>query len=150
MFTRFDPYFSPFPATRPLARTRSVPIDVVRHESHLEILADLPGADPDSVELTVENRTLTLAFDRPVPEGADFAIQNRPYGSFRTELSLSTALDGNGTDASFDGGVLTITIPYAEEAKPKKVLISSGVPGSLVANDTTETGGGEATGASAN
>lgn len=129
--TRFDPFFSPFAATRPVTRTRSVPIDVIRHEGHLEILADLPGVDPDSVELTVEDRVLTLAFERPVPEGADFAVQGRPHGAFRTELSLSTALDGSATDAGFDAGVLTITIPFAEEAKPKKVLISTPAAGEL-------------------
>ena len=130
---RFDPFFSPFPSTRSVSRTRSVPIDVIRHDDHLEIVADLPGADPDAVELTVENRVLTLAFERPVPEGSDFAVQGRPHGAFRTELSLSTALDGSATDASFDAGVLTITIPFAEEAKPKKVLISTSAAGELPA-----------------
>ena len=130
---RFDPFFSPFPSTRSVSRTRSVPIDVIRHDDHLEIVADLPGADPDAVELTVENRVLTLAFERPVPEGSDFAVQGRPHGAFRTELSLSTALDGSATDASFDAGVLTITIPFAEEAKPKKVLISTSAVGELPA-----------------
>mgnify|MGYP001816642306 FL=1 len=130
---RFDPFFSPFPSTRSVSRTRSVPIDVIRHDDHLEIVADLPGVDPDAVELTVENRVLTLAFERPVPEGSDFAVQGRPHGAFRTELSLSTALDGSATDASFDAGVLTITIPFAEEAKPKKVLISTSAVGELPA-----------------
>ena len=96
-------------------------------------MADLPGVDPAAVELTVENRVLTLAFERPVPEGADFAVQGRLYGSYRTELSLSTALDGSGADASFDAGVLTITIPFPEEAKPKKVLISTSTAGELPA-----------------
>lgn len=130
---RFDPFFSPFPSTRSVSRTRSVPIDVIRHDDHLEIVADLPGVDPDAVELTVENRVLTLAFDRPVPEASDFAVQGRPHGAFRTELSLSTALDGSATDASFDAGVLTISIPFAEEAKPKKVLISTSAAGELPA-----------------
>jgi HSP20 family protein len=131
--TRFDPFFSPFPSTRSVSRTRSIPIDVIRHDDHLEIVADLPGVDPAAVELTVENRVLTLAFERPVPEGADFAVQGRLYGSYRTELSLSTALDGSGTDASFDAGVLTISIPFADEAKPKKVLISTTTAGELPA-----------------
>jgi len=133
--SRFDPFFSPFASTRSVSRTRSIPVDVLRHDDHLEIVADLPGVDPDAVELTVENRVLTLAFDRPVPEGADFTVQGRGYGSFRTELSLSAALDGSGTDASFDAGVLTITIPFADEAKPKRVLISTSATGELPVED---------------
>jgi HSP20 family protein len=132
--TRFDPFFSPFPSTRSVSRTRSIPVDVIRHDDHLEIVADLPGVDSDAVELTVENRVLTLTFERPAPDGADFAVQGRPHGTFRTELSLSTALDGSGTDASFDAGVLTITIPFAEEAKPRKVLISTSAAGELPAD----------------
>jgi HSP20 family protein len=135
--TRFDPFFSPFASTRSVSRTRSIPIDVLRHDDHLEIVADLPGVDPDAVELSVENRVLTLAFDRPVPEGADFAVQGRGYGAYRTELSLSAALDGSGTDASFDSGVLTITIPFADEAKPKKVLISTAPAAELAAESET-------------
>jgi HSP20 family protein len=136
--SRFDPFFSPFPATRTASRTRSIPFDVIRHDGHLEIAADLPGIDPDAVELTVENRVLTLAFERPVPEDVDFAVRGRLYGSYRTELSLSTALDGSATDASFDAGVLTITIPFADEAKPKKVLISTSPAGELPAEPGDE------------
>ena len=130
---RFDPFFSPFPSTRSVSRTRSVPIDVIRHDDHLEIVADLPGVDPDAVELTVENRVLTLAFERPVPEGSDFAVQGRPHGAFRTELSLSTALDGSATDASFDAGVPPPTTPCAEEPQPKKVLTPTSAVGALPA-----------------
>ena len=92
--TRFDPFFSPFPSTRSVSRTRSIPIDVIRHDDHLEIVADLPGVDPAAVELTVENRVLTLAFERPVPEGSDFAVQGRPHEAKPKKVLISTSTAG--------------------------------------------------------
>jgi HSP20 family protein len=89
---------------------------------------DLPGIDPSSVDITVEKGTLTVKAERrwETADGSRVLVSERPQGAFTRRLRLGEALDGNRTEARYDNGVLTLTIPVAEQAKPRKVEITRG------------------------
>jgi HSP20 family protein len=91
---------------------------------------DLPGVDPDSVDVTVEKDMLIVKADRrwDVAEGDRVLVSERPQGTFTRRLLLNEHLDGEQTQARYDNGVLTLTVPVAEQAKPRKVEIMSGEP----------------------
>jgi HSP20 family protein len=104
------------------------PLDVYETKDHFVVTVELPGVEPDSVDLTVEDATLTIRGDRPfygdVPEEAFHRVERR-YGSFARSLQLPPTANPEAIEAGFDRGVLTIEVPKAEEAKPKKITIKA-------------------------
>ncbi|HET8662316.1 MAG TPA: Hsp20/alpha crystallin family protein [Micromonosporaceae bacterium] len=86
---------------------------------------DLPGVDPDSIDVTVERNVLTVTAQRQRPqrEGVEQVIAERPMGTFRRQLFLGETLDTDHLEANYDNGVLTLRIPVAEQAKPRKIMI---------------------------
>lgn len=139
MLTRFDPFreLERAMTARPLTRTVA-PMDAVRTDDHLELHFDLPGFDADSIDLTVERNVLTLTARRTwqPAEGEQAVVRERRHGVVRRQVVLSDALDGDRVEASYDAGVLTVRIPVAETAQPRRVAIT-------VAGGTDE-GDGEA------
>jgi HSP20 family protein len=109
------------------ARPAVMPMDAYRDQNSFVVHLDLPGVDADSIDLTVEQNVLSVHAERkpPVGEGAERVVDERPYGVFSRQLFLGETLDTDHLSASYDAGVLTITIPVAEQAKPRKVQISS-------------------------
>jgi len=107
-------------------RVRQIPVDAYRRGNDFIIHLDLPGADPGSVELTVEKDVLTVQATRTwMPtEGDQVTVQERGQGEFKRQLLLGEGLDRDHVAASYEDGVLTITIPVAEQAKPRKVEIT--------------------------
>ena len=89
---------------------------------------DLPGIDPESIELDVERNVLNVRAERrsPAPENAEPLVAERPTGTFTRQLFLGETLDTERIDASYDAGVLTLRIPVAEQAKPRRIQISGG------------------------
>lgn len=134
MFRSFDP-FREFDRAFDAPRVASVPVDVVRREHGVVVYLDVPGVDPATLDITVDKNTLTIEGERPDPlaEGDKVIAAERPRGSFRRQLFLGTELDAVGVAAESEHGVLTITIPFAESAKPRKVLIGTG--GALTEGD---------------
>ena len=110
-----------------------MPMDAFEHDGVYTLRFDIPGVDPDSVDLTVEGGLLTVTAERPIEEneGATWLLRERPSGTHRREVRLGARLDHSNVSASYESGVLTVTIPIREEAKPKKVAISSGSPEKL-------------------
>ena len=110
------------------ARPNVMPMDAFRDDSKFVIQLDLPGVDPDSIDLTVERNVLTVHAERkpPVGESAERVVAERSYGVFSRQLFLGETLDTEHLTASYDAGVLTLTIPVAEQAKPRKVQVSGG------------------------
>jgi HSP20 family protein len=103
-------------------------LDVYEAEDRLELTLELPGIDPDAVELTVEDSVLSISGTRQFR--SDVSEENyrrveRRYGSFTRSLHLPPTADAEGIKASFDKGVLTIEVPKREEAKPKKIEIKA-------------------------
>jgi HSP20 family protein len=113
-------------SSRRASATASVmPIDAYREGDHFLVHFDLPGVDPASVELTVEKNVLTVRAERGAHWGpdAELIVAERPQGSFSRQLFLAETLDTDRIDASYDAGVLTVRIPVAEAAKPRRVEI---------------------------
>jgi len=111
-----------------ILRPAAMPMDAFRQGDHLVVRFDLPGVDPDSVGLTVEKNVLTVSAERTwQPERSDEVLASeRAHGTFTRQLFLGESLDTGHIEASYDNGVLTVSIPVAEEAKPRKIEITSG------------------------
>jgi HSP20 family protein len=88
---------------------------------------DLPGADPSSIEVQVEQNALTVRAERVFEEreGDEILARERPEGLFSRQIFLGQHLDVDRIEASFDHGVLTLSIPVAETAKPRRIQIQS-------------------------
>lgn len=114
-------------------RPAAMPVDAYRQGDRFVVSFDLPGVAPSSIDLTVENNVLTVAAERQWQPSEDQQVvaSERPHGSFRRQLLLGDGLDLERVDASYDHGVLTVTIPVAEQAKPRKVEISGGTAKAL-------------------
>ncbi|MBV7698889.1 Hsp20/alpha crystallin family protein [Streptomyces sp. TRM70350] len=113
-----------FGPTRPAA----MPMDAYRSGDEFVVHFDLPGIDPETIELDVERNVLNVRAERrgPAPEGAELIVAERPTGSFTRQLFLGDTLDADRVDASYDAGVLTLRIPVAEAAKPRRIQITGG------------------------
>jgi HSP20 family protein len=88
---------------------------------------DLPGVDADSIELTTEQNVLTIGAERrfELEKDDQVVVSERPQGAFSRQLFLSDALDTERIDASYHDGVLTLSIPVAERAKPRRIQVAS-------------------------
>jgi HSP20 family protein len=105
---------------------RSFPMDAYRRGDRFFIHLDLPGVDPDSIEMTTENNVLTISADRrfPVEDGDQLIVSERPQGTFSRQLFLGDTLDTDRITATYEQGVLTLEIPVAEQAKPRRIQIT--------------------------
>jgi HSP20 family protein len=109
-----------------LARPAVMPMDAWREGDTFHVEFDLPGVNPESIDLDVERNVVTVKAERPSREGnAEMIAAERPRGVFSRQLILGDNLDTQHIEASYDAGVLTLLIPVAEQAKPRKIVISS-------------------------
>lgn len=109
------------------ARTPSLmPMDCLRTGEAFVCRFDLPGIDPDSLDVSAENNTLTVKAERRRrdPEGSTYLVSERPSGSYRRQLVLGDGLNVDDIRAEYRDGVLTLTIPVAERAKPRRIEIT--------------------------
>jgi HSP20 family protein len=106
---------------------RAIPMEAYRRGDQFFIHLDLPGVSPDDVDLTLERNVVAIRAERRSPrqEGDEVLIDERPQGTFTRQLFLGENLDAERLNASYDLGVLTITIPVAEQAKPRRVQIAA-------------------------
>jgi HSP20 family protein len=105
---------------------RTMPMDAYRHEDQWVVHFDLPGIDSDSIELTVENNMLAVKAHRPRQqiEDVQWLVSERLHGTFSCRLSFGDGLNLDSIKASYDQGVLTISIPVAEQVKPRRIEIT--------------------------
>jgi HSP20 family protein len=109
-----------------MARPTVMPMDAWREGENFVVEFDLPGVDPESIDLDVERNVLTVKAERPALSDTSEAIANeRPRGVFSRQLFLGETLDTDKIEASYTDGVLRLTVPVAEEAKPRKIQIAS-------------------------
>jgi HSP20 family protein len=116
------------PSSGTWSRPASLPMDAYRSGDEYVIAFDLPGVTPDAIELNVERNVLTIKAERrPVqaPEGVELQIAERPLGVFSRQLFLGDSLDTDRIQAAYADGVLTLKIPVAEQAKPRKIEIGA-------------------------
>ncbi len=131
MLMRFDPFKDFERWAQQLSggtRYSVMPMDAYRHGDHWVAAFDLPGVDPASIDVTVEKNVLTVRAERSwqAQEGAEVVVNERPQGVFTRQLFLGDGLDPDHIEASYEAGVLTVRLPVAEQAKPRKVAITSG------------------------
>ncbi|MGM7774586.1 Hsp20/alpha crystallin family protein [Arthrobacter sp. KNU-44] len=109
------------------ARPAAMPMDAWREGEDFVVAFDLPGVNVDSVDIDVERNVLTVKAERPDPVGEDTELiaSERPRGIFSRQLILGDALDTEGVKANYDAGVLTLRIPVAEKAKPRRIEIET-------------------------
>lgn len=133
MVMRFDPFRDLDRLTERLLTTaadmsqtmRTMPLDVYRSGGHYVVHCDLPGVDPGSVDVGVDGRTMTIRARRsPRAENVEWLTHERPTGAFVRQLSLGNGLDLDHIEATYADGVLTLSIPVAEQAKPRKVSVA--------------------------
>lgn len=132
MLMRTDPFRDFDRLTQQLfgANTRPsvMPMDAYRSGDEFLVHFDLPGSDPETIELDVERNVLNVRAERrsPAPEDAEMLVAERPTGTFTRQLFLGETLDTDRIDASYEAGVLTLRIPVAEQAKPRRIQITGG------------------------
>lgn len=152
MLMRFDPFrhVDPF---RELDRALSaaggsaapaMPMDAVRREHEIELRFDLPGVDAGSIDVEVDGDELRVAAERQraTAEGERVLNAERRFGRMTRRVLLGEDLDSDGVVASYVDGVLVVTIPIAERATPRKVLVGTAA-GAPQAIDTTEVPGSD-------
>ncbi|MHB8243929.1 MAG: Hsp20/alpha crystallin family protein [Acidimicrobiales bacterium] len=141
MLMRFDPFREVDRLVQPPWPPRnSVPLDVYRRGEEFVVRVDLPGIDPSSIDLQVEKNVLTLNAERSwaPSDGDEVIVSERPQGSFTRRLFLGDGLDSESISASYENGVLSVIVPVAEAAKPKKVQVAVGASGSVIDAPATE------------
>jgi HSP20 family protein len=106
---------------------RRMPMDLYRDGDHYVMTADLPGIDPGSVDIDVDGQLLTIRAERTLAsgDGVKWITREREAASFLRQLNLGQGVDTEGIAATYNNGVLTVTIPVSEKAKPRKVEVTT-------------------------
>ncbi|MGW8065254.1 Hsp20/alpha crystallin family protein [Streptomyces ziwulingensis] len=110
------------------SRPSAMPMDAYREGDSYVIALDLPGVDPDAIDIDVERNMLTVRAERrpaPKADGVQMELSERPLGVFSRQVMLADTLDTEHITADYDAGVLTLRVPIAERAKPRKISIST-------------------------
>jgi HSP20 family protein len=130
MLVRFDPFRDLDRLTSEMlgaARTpAAMPMDCLRTSDSVVVRFDLPGIDAESLEVSTENNTLTVNASRRRhdPEGVTYLVSERPSGQYGRQLVLGEGLAVDAIRADYSDGVLTLTIPVAERAKPRRIEVT--------------------------
>lgn len=106
---------------------RQMPMDLYRDGDHYVLTADLPGIDPGSVDVDVDGQLLTIRAERTLTggDGVKWITRERSSGTFLRQLSLGQGIDTERISANYRNGVLSVTIPVSEQAKPRKIEIAT-------------------------
>ncbi len=129
MLMRFDPFRELDRLTQASwgQNRPTMAMDAYRRNGDFVVHFDVPGVDPGAIDLTVEQNVLTVTAERSFArhEGDEVVVAERPQGRFSRQLFLGESLDPNQIRADYDRGVLTLHIPVAEKAKPRKVEVTT-------------------------
>ena len=124
--TTFDPFAR---LTRQaFGQATVMPLDGVRRDGDVLLRFDVPGIDPDSIEVTVDRGVLTVSVKRQEEraENDKFFVRERSMGTFTRRLYLSKNLNADAVEAAYSNGVLEVRIPVLEQARPRKVEVRQG------------------------
>jgi len=111
------------------SKPNPMPMDAYRSGDEYVVVFDLPGVSADAIDLDVERNVLTVKAERrpaAVKDGVEMQVAERPLGVFSRQLFLGDTLDAERIEAAYDNGVLTLRIPVAAQAKPRKISIAGG------------------------
>ncbi len=103
-------------------------VDAERDGDWFHVRFDLPGVDPDAIEVTVEHNVLSVTAERQrvTRDDVETVIAERPMGTFTRQLFLGDTLDTDNLQADYDAGVLTLRIPVSDRGKPRKITVGAG------------------------
>jgi HSP20 family protein len=106
----------------------SFPMDAYRRGDNFFVHLDLPGVQPETIDVSVENQVLSVSVERRFEEkeGDQFLVVERPQGLFSRQLRLGQTIDTDNIAASYDDGVLTLTLPVSERARPRQIQVGRG------------------------
>ena len=106
---------------------RVMPVDLFREGDRYLLNADLPGVDPGSIDVDVDGHLLTIRAQRSAAsrENSRWLLQERPFGAYLRQFTIGEDVEADGISASYDNGVLSVIIPIAERAKPRKIVVES-------------------------
>ncbi len=108
------------------AAPKAMPVDLFREGDQYVLTADLPGVDPESVDVDVDGQLLTIRAERsPDPRKGSWLAQERPHGKYLRQFSVGEGIDVERIAASYDNGVLSLVIPVSERAKPRKIQLTT-------------------------
>jgi HSP20 family protein len=108
------------------SRSLGLPVDVFQSGDAVIVEVDVPGMDPSTLDLTVERNMLSISGERPARHDAEALLCERPHAKFGRQLYLGENLDTDSVQASYENGVLTVTIPLVQQAQARKINISGG------------------------
>ena len=143
MLLRFDPFREldrRADEAWPSRPAPAVPMDAVRRGDQVLVMFDLPGVDPATIDVEVERNVLTVSAERAAGrvEGDEVLASERRFGTFSRQLFLGETLDASRVEAAYDAGVLTLTVPVAEVAKPRKVAVAAGAGQAVIEAEASE------------
>lgn len=123
-FQEMDRLFSSFASNA--RQSGGMPMDLFRTGDHYVLSMDLPGVDPGTIDVSVEDRTLTVRAERTQRSDGDaqWLVRERPAGTFARQLTVGRGLALDSISASYTDGVLSLTIPVSEDAKPRKIEVA--------------------------
>jgi len=130
-FTTIDPFARDFLrqfdrlARHASGPSAAMPLDVVRHDGDVTLRFDVPGIDPEQIEVTVDRGILTVSGKREEErtENDKFFVRERTMGTFTRRMRLPESLNAEAVEASYGQGVLEVRIPVLEQAKPRKIEV---------------------------
>jgi HSP20 family protein len=133
--TSFDPFTREFDRivrrtfgeSSPATLTSALPMDSLRRDGEVVLRFDVPGVDPEKIDITVDKGVLTVSATREETktEGDEHVVRERYFGSFARRVRLSDNLDADKIEATHKDGVLELRIPVLEAAKPRKIAVSA-------------------------
>ncbi|MBO0869926.1 MAG: Hsp20/alpha crystallin family protein [Micromonosporaceae bacterium] len=112
-----------------MSRPAVMSLDAYRDGDYFYAMFDLPGVDPDSIDVTVERNVLNVHAERGRPKEenkVELVVSERPMGTFSRQLFLGDTLNADRLEARYENGVLTLRIPIAEQAKPRRIAVTGG------------------------
>ena len=138
-FRELDSLFDQVSGRSSSAAAAPMAMDAYRRDDAVWVHLDLPGADSDSLDVSVERNVLTVTGERrwKREEGDQIYLSERRQGAFRRQVTLGDGLDADGIEADYTDGVLTLKVPVAEKAQPRKIDVRSGSSASQDAIETT-------------
>ena len=148
MATRFDPFqeldrlFAQVVSAERTSAT--MPMDLYRSGDHYVLHVDLPGADPGTIDVNVEDRTLTIRAQRTGQTAHDvqWLAKERPTGAYARQVTVGRGLALDAISATYADGVLTLSIPVAEEAKSRRIEVTHGAAATQIASATSTSAAG--------
>jgi len=107
----------------------TLPLDVTENENEFMVRASLPGVKPEDVQITVHGNTLTIRGESRAEEekkGEHWHLRERRHGAFQRSVALTTPVDSDRAQAQYDNGVLCLTLPKSEAARPRQIKVGNG------------------------